>query len=81
MHDYGVVHLDIKLENLLIDSIFNLKIADFGFVNALSNTETGRFTGTVGTPAYAPPEICEIDLFNNLCSLKQNSPASMTPEL
>jgi serine/threonine protein kinase len=31
MHQKGIAHLDIKLENLLLDKNYNLKIADFGF--------------------------------------------------
>jgi len=31
MHTKGVVHRDLKLENILIDYDLNLKVTDFGF--------------------------------------------------
>jgi serine/threonine protein kinase len=29
--DVGIAHLDIKLENILIDQNFDVRICDFGF--------------------------------------------------
>lgn len=31
MHEVGICHRDLKMENLLLDSNFNLKVSDLGF--------------------------------------------------
>lgn len=62
-----VVHRDLKPENLLLDSKYNVKLADFGLSNVMHD---GHFLKTsCGSPNYAAPEVfysycCEFaDLF------------------
>jgi len=48
----------MKPENLLYDSDFNLKIADFGFATAIAGKEGDGLLKTIlGTESYMCPEI------------------------
>uniref|UniRef100_W5K337 non-specific serine/threonine protein kinase n=1 Tax=Astyanax mexicanus TaxID=7994 RepID=W5K337_ASTMX len=54
-HTNGVVHRDLKLENILLDQDLNVKLADFGLSNQY---QKGHFLQTFcGSPLYASPEI------------------------
>lgn len=52
MHGNGVSHRDLKPENIMLDSDFNIKLADFGFSSTKAHNETRR-----GTDSYMAPEI------------------------
>ncbi|ORY76243.1 hypothetical protein BCR35DRAFT_305889 [Leucosporidium creatinivorum] len=55
LHQSGVVHRDLKLENILLDERVNVKIADLGFGREF---EKGRWMETwVGTLGYCAPEV------------------------
>ncbi|XP_072380410.1 testis-specific serine/threonine-protein kinase 3-like [Diabrotica undecimpunctata] len=59
-HDRGVVHRDIKCENMLMNSEWNLKMSDFGFARGNLKDKSGHNVLSetfCGSYAYASPEI------------------------
>lgn len=58
MHTAGYCHKDIKLENVLLDSNFTLKIAEFGFAQPLRDRNgTALLKECCGTKTYIAPEL------------------------
>lgn len=54
----GLAHRDLKLENILIDKGYNVKVADFGLSGKIENeNKSGMYCEREGTPAYMAPEI------------------------
>jgi serine/threonine-protein kinase len=56
-HREGVIHRDIKVDNILFDSHGNAVVADFGIARAVSGYTNQTGTNmVVGTPQYFAPE-------------------------
>lgn len=56
LHQNNVVHRDIKPDNILVDSKFNVKLSDFSLV---SEVKTENFTKTEGNLYFYSPELCQ----------------------
>ncbi|EKJ79378.1 hypothetical protein FPSE_00420 [Fusarium pseudograminearum CS3096] len=62
MHSKGIIHRDLKMGNIFLDSQMNAKIGDFGLAALLvtgRDMHTIRRTTLCGTPNYIAPEILE----------------------
>ena len=55
-HDAGIVHCDLKPENVMLTSDGAVKITDFGVSRAIRSAVTLPSQPVLGTPAYMPPE-------------------------
>lgn len=56
IHSKGVVHRDLKLENILINESGTLKLIDFGLCG-VKEDDYDMFKGMVGTVRYTAPEL------------------------
>jgi serine/threonine protein kinase len=55
-HDAGLIHRDVKPQNLLLRTDGTLKIADFGIARAAEGTALTQAGTVLGTAAYLSPE-------------------------
>ena len=68
-HISGVVHRDLKTENIMMDENWVLKIADFGYATLLAGKKGDGILKThLGTVSYAAPEILSHKDYNGPCA-------------
>lgn len=55
-HENGIIHRDVKPQNILMNQYGNVKITDFGIARALSSTQLTKTNDVIGSVHYLSPE-------------------------
>ncbi len=54
VHEHGILHLDLKPDNIIVQNDGSVKIVDFGLSRNIKHLS---WSDTAGSPAFMPPEV------------------------
>ena len=58
LHELGYANRDIKLQNIFVNNVGKIVMADFGFSTMLQGRDNRGFLQThLGSPCHMPPEM------------------------
>ena len=60
LHSKGIVHRDIKSDNILVNKQGDIKLADFGYATQLTKAKRGTVS-RVGTVCWMAPELIKLE--------------------
>src|SRR5262249_48815212 len=55
-HEQGVIHRDLKPQNVMVDAADNVFVMDFGLAKSLEQSGMTQDGAVIGTPYYMSPE-------------------------
>jgi serine/threonine protein kinase len=81
LHSQGIVHRDIKCENVMLDRHGNVKLIDLGLATKYLGDDYSNLTDMVGTLYSMAPQVLEGTGYDAMCDIwvRTNDDGSAVP--